>query len=69
MTVAYKVGRGSYKGCGVIFTESYSILPHREQVGLYYDDPEGVASEELRYAVGPILAKGKRRPPKKRLSE
>jgi len=58
MTVAYKVGRGSYKGCGVIFTESYSILPHREQVGLYYDDPEGVASEELRYAVGPILAKG-----------
>ena len=32
MTVAYKVGRGSYKGCGVIFTESYSLLPHREQV-------------------------------------
>jgi len=67
LTVAYKVGKGSYKGCGVIFTESYSILPHREQVGLYYDDPEGVPSAELRYAVGPILAKGEEKADKKEI--
>ena len=35
--------------------KSYSPLV----IGLYYDDPESVPEEELRYAVGAVLSKGK----------
>jgi len=62
LTIAYKSGRGPYREAGNLFTESYCLLPHREQVGLYYDDPEGVPASELRYAVGPILARGEEKP-------
>jgi len=58
VTVAYRTGTGPYKEASEIFTESYCLLPHREQIGIYYDDPEGVPAAELRYAVGPILASG-----------
>jgi len=61
LTIAYKTGTGPYKEAGDIFTESYCLLPHREQIGIYYDDPEGVPSLELRYAVGPILANGEQK--------
>ena len=40
MVMAYKTNVGSYKVAGDLFTESWSLLPHREQIGLYYDDPE-----------------------------
>ena len=28
-------------------------------IGLYYDDPESVPEDELRYAVGAVLSRGK----------
>ena len=58
MTFAYKTHKGPYKNVGDIFTESYILVPDREQLGIYYDDPEGVSPDELRAAVGPILAYG-----------
>ena len=30
-------------------------------IGLYYDDPESVPEDELRYAVGAVMSKGKLR--------
>lgn len=58
MTVAYRTGRGPYKGAGQLFTHAYCLLPDREHVGIYYDDPDAVAEDDLRYAVGTILATG-----------
>ena len=57
MVVAYKSARGPYKGAGEIFTDIYSIImnPDRDQIGIYYDDPDAVAANDLRYAVGVIL--------------
>ena len=28
-------------------------------IGLYYDDPESVPEDELRFAVGAVMSKGK----------
>lgn len=64
MVMAYKTNVGSYKIAGDLFTESWSLLPHREQIGLYYDDPENVPENELRCAVGSILGKGEEKPVK-----
>jgi len=63
MTLAYKTMTGPYKDAGELFTESYCLLPHREQLGIYYDDPEAVPASELRCAVGPVLAKGEEEEP------
>ena len=62
MTFAYKTHIGPYKNVGEIFTESFCLLPDNEQLGIYYDDPQGVSPDLLRAAVGPILAKGKDKP-------
>ena len=62
MTFAYKTHIGPYKNVGEIFTESFCLLPENEQLGIYYDDPQGVSPDLLRAAVGPILAKGKEKP-------
>lgn len=62
IVLAYKTQTGPYKDAGEIFTESYCLLPDREQLGIYYDDPEAVPSSELRCAVGPVLAKGDEEP-------
>ena len=62
LTFAYKTHIGAYKNVGEIFTESFCLLPDREQLGIYYDDPQGVSPDLLRAAVGPILAKGKEKP-------
>jgi hypothetical protein len=64
MVMAYKTSVGSYKNSGDLFTESWSLLPHRGQIGLYYDDPQNVPENELRSAVGPILSKGNEKPVK-----
>merc|ERR1712096_602221 len=53
---------GPYKDAGEIFTESFCLLPDREQLGIYYDDPEGMQASQLRCAVGPVLAKGNSKP-------
>jgi len=62
ITMAYKTSVGPYKNAGEFFTESFCLLPDREQLGIYYDDPEGVATDMLRCAVGPVLAKGEEKP-------
>ena len=62
LTMAYKTLVGPYKEVGEIFTESFCLLPDREQLGIYYDDPEGVQASQLRCAVGPVLAKGDAKP-------
>ena len=58
ITLAYKTLVGPYKEAGELYTESYCLLPHRRQLGIYYDDPEGTPPAELRCAVGPVLAQG-----------
>ena len=58
ITFAYKTHTGPYKNVGEFFTESFCLVPEREQLGFYYDDPEGVSPDLLRAAVGPILAFG-----------
>ena len=62
LTMAYKTVTGPYKNSGEVFTESFCLLPDREQIGIYYDDPEGVQASELRCAIGPVLAKGNAKP-------
>ena len=57
MVVAYKSARGPYKGAGEIFTDICSIIMNRDHIGIYYDDPDAVAGNDLRYAVGAILGK------------
>ena len=62
LTLAYKTSVGPYKNAGEFFTESFCLLPDREQLGIYYDDPEGMQADQLRCAVGPVLAKGTEKP-------
>lgn len=67
MVIAYKTRTGPYKLAGDLFTDSYCLLPNREQVGIYYDDPETVPENELRFAVGPILSNGAETPSKEEM--
>ena len=48
MVVAYKTGKGPYKGAGEIFTDICSIVLNRDHIGIYYDDPEAVGPADLR---------------------
>nr|ACO12595.1 Testis-expressed sequence 264 protein precursor [Lepeophtheirus salmonis] len=59
LVVAYKTGKGPFKECGSLFSEAYSLLPTNNTIGLYYDDPESVPSNETRYAVGSILSQSR----------
>jgi len=72
MTVAYKTGKGPYKNAFNVFAEISSLFGQGDNkseekdessspspmpcVGIYYDDPESVPEEDLRYAVGAVLA-------------
>ena len=67
MVIAYKTMTGPYKKAGELFTESYCLVPNREQIGIYYDDPETVPETELRFAVGPILSHGEETPSRKEM--
>ena len=69
ITLAYKTLVGPYKEAGEIYTESYCLLPHRRQLGIYYDDPEGTPPAELRCAVGPVLAQGGEVPVKEEMEK
>eukprot|EP00092_Neocalanus_flemingeri_P048531 GFUD01055405.1.p1 GENE.GFUD01055405.1~~GFUD01055405.1.p1 ORF type:complete len:228 (+),score=52.69 GFUD01055405.1:179-862(+) len=62
LTMAYKTIVGPYKNTGKFFTEIFCLLPDREQLGIYYDDPEEVQASQLRCAVGSVLAKGDAKP-------
>jgi len=65
MVIAYKTQVGPYKQAGQLFTDSYCLLPHRVQIGIYYDDPEAVPENELRFAVGPVLSSSEDETPNK----
>jgi len=56
MVLMFKVGRGCYSGCGPLFTETHSLLPQYNCVGVYYDDPSKKPKEGLRYLVGAVLS-------------
>jgi len=58
MMIAYKTGKGAYKGAGELFTEACCLVLNREHIGIYYDDPEAVPEADLRFAVGVILSTG-----------
>jgi len=55
---AYKTGKGAYKNAGEMFTNAFCLSPNRRTMGIYYDDPDTVAENDLRFAVGSILAEG-----------
>lgn len=42
VTIAYKFNEGSYKDCGAAYTESCSIGPKLNSIGVFYDDPKEV---------------------------
>lgn len=42
VTIAYKFKEGSYKDCGAAYTESCSIGPKLNSIGVFYDDPKQV---------------------------
>jgi len=67
MVIAYKTITGPYNQVGALYTDSYCLLPKREQIGIYYDDPNAVSPKELRCAVGPILSNGDEQPVKEEM--
>ncbi|XP_013864503.1 testis-expressed sequence 264 protein [Austrofundulus limnaeus] len=58
VTIAYKFKEGSYKDCGAAFTESCSIGPKLDSIGVFYDDPRQRPPGKCRYAVGSVLCEG-----------
>ncbi|XP_059800524.1 testis-expressed protein 264 homolog [Hypanus sabinus] len=62
LTLAYKYKQGPYREGGHLFTESTSIAPKLNCIGIYYDDPQQVPEESLRYIAGTILSEGDEKP-------
>ncbi|XP_031706046.1 testis-expressed protein 264 [Anarrhichthys ocellatus] len=62
VTIAYKFREGSYKDCGAAYTESCSIGPKLNTVGVFYDDPKQRPAEKCRYVVGSVLCEGEEKP-------
>uniref|UniRef100_A0A3Q0SW14 Testis expressed 264, ER-phagy receptor a n=1 Tax=Amphilophus citrinellus TaxID=61819 RepID=A0A3Q0SW14_AMPCI len=58
VTIAYKFKEGPYKDCGAAYTESCSIGPKLNAIGVFYDDPK----QKCRYVVGSILCEGEEKP-------
>ena len=69
MMIAYKTGKGPYKGAGELFTEACCLVLNRDHIGIYYDDPEAVPEADLRYAVGVILSTGSDQPDSDEMSK
>lgn len=55
LQIAYKFCRGSHKNSGALFTEVHSLAPSLKCIGVYYDDPLEVESQQLRYLVGVVV--------------
>ncbi|XP_051874844.1 testis-expressed protein 264 homolog isoform X2 [Pristis pectinata] len=62
LTVAYKYKQGPYREAAHLFTEITSIAPKLNCIGIYYDDPQQVPEEKLRYIAGSILSEGDEKP-------
>ncbi|CAM1327110.1 TEX264 (predicted), partial [Pycnogonum litorale] len=58
LEVAYKYSRGVYKNCSILFTEVHALAPSLKNYGIYYDDPDKVKQNDLRYIVGAVLSDG-----------
>jgi hypothetical protein len=56
VVIAYKFQKGPYNSSGQIFTEAAIIAPTNKALGIYYDDPDKVDSNETRYLVGSVLS-------------
>ncbi|KAL5014406.1 hypothetical protein ScPMuIL_008676 [Solemya velum] len=56
VVLAYKFTTGSYTHCGNFFGEFAQLDGKRVSIGLYYDNPDEVPAEKLRWAVGQIVA-------------
>uniref|UniRef100_A0A0B6YU68 Testis-expressed sequence 264 protein n=1 Tax=Arion vulgaris TaxID=1028688 RepID=A0A0B6YU68_9EUPU len=54
--IAYKFQTGPYGSSGQIFTEAAIIAPNNKALGIYYDDPDKVDSNETRYVVGSVIS-------------
>ncbi|XP_078585725.1 testis-expressed protein 264 homolog [Branchiostoma floridae x Branchiostoma japonicum] len=57
-TGAYKHYRGPYRNAGPTFRALGDICPDRKCFGIWYDDPDSVAPENLRWITGAIVAEG-----------
>ncbi|XP_074532072.1 testis-expressed protein 264 isoform X2 [Halichoeres trimaculatus] len=62
VTIAYKFKEGSYKDCGAAYTETCSIGPKLNTIGVFYDDPKQRPAEKCRYVVGSVLSEGEEKP-------
>ncbi|XP_001507644.1 testis-expressed protein 264 [Ornithorhynchus anatinus] len=62
ITLAYKFRVGPYGESGPLFTESCSISPELNSIGIYYDNFHTVSPMKCRYAVGSILSEGEEPP-------
>lgn len=47
VTIAYKFKEGPYKDCGAAYTESCSIGPKLNAIGVFYDDPKQVRCRDF----------------------
>ncbi|KAL5014407.1 hypothetical protein ScPMuIL_008677 [Solemya velum] len=54
--VAYKFSTGPYERSEKLFREFMKIDDKRTTLGIYYDNPDEVSAERLRYVVGQIVA-------------
>ncbi|XP_064399148.1 testis-expressed protein 264 homolog [Halichondria panicea] len=54
--VAYRLYTGPYKNCGGYFKQLISLVPDLKTFGVYYDDPDKVPQDKLRYIVGCCLS-------------
>jgi len=39
VVIAYRFATGPYSNCGSYFSDSTSIGPNQQQIGIYYDEP------------------------------
>lgn len=56
--IAYKYGGGPYRNAGNVMQQVSKLAPHLKCLGMYYDDPNQVPAEKLRWAVGCIVSEG-----------
>ncbi|XP_065900807.1 testis-expressed protein 264-like [Dysidea avara] len=52
---AYVVKTGPYKSCAEAFSSLAMLAPKKILFGIYYDDPDTIAEDKLRYLVGVCL--------------
>ncbi|KAI8497537.1 hypothetical protein Bbelb_248430 [Branchiostoma belcheri] len=59
---AYRDYRGPYRESGQTFRALGAVCPDRKCFGIWYDDPDTVPPEKLRWITGAIVAEGDEKP-------